>query len=130
MSLLIGEVARRSGLSHDTLRYYERVGLVPPPQRDTGGRRRYDGGVLDLLAVIMPLREAGFTLDQVRDVLGVRLPGQSARERVDAMRTVIADLGADLRTRRVAIDTAEGLLTRMSAELDAGEPYSDDPLEC
>ena len=68
MSLPIGEVARRSGLSPDALRYYEREGLLPAPERTAGGARRYDESALDQLAVITSLRAVGFSLAQVRDL--------------------------------------------------------------
>lgn len=130
MSLPIGEVVRRSGLSHDTVRYYERIGLLPLPGRDLGNRRRYDEHVLPLLAVVRVLREAGFTLAQVRSVLGTKTPGSSARQRVAAMRAVIAGLERDLDGRRAAVQRAQGVLEELRAELDAGEPYTDEALDC
>lgn len=54
----IGEVARRTGVTERTLRYYEELGLLAPV-RDAGGRRRYDGGTLDRLYRIRLLRELG-----------------------------------------------------------------------
>lgn len=77
MSLTIGEVADRSGVPATTLRYYESIGLVPEPRR-SGNQRRYDGDVLDLLAVIRAAREVGFTLDEIRvllDTIGRDGPG-------------------------------------------------------
>jgi len=63
--MLIGEVARRSGLRTSALRYYERVGLLPRVQR-RGGRRQYGEDVLLQLRVIQFAREVGFTLAQIR----------------------------------------------------------------
>jgi MerR family transcriptional regulator, redox-sensitive transcriptional activator SoxR len=68
-SLSIGEVARRAGVRPSALRYYESVGLLPPPER-TNGRRRYDGEVLrevlDRLAVVRVAHQAGFTISEIR----------------------------------------------------------------
>lgn len=62
--LAIGEVARRTGLRPTTLRYYERLGLVPAPAR-RNGRRRYAPSVLPLLEVLRSARQAGFTLAEI-----------------------------------------------------------------
>src|ERR687898_998942 len=68
----IGEVARRAGVKPSALRYYEGVGLLPPPER-TNGRRRYDGEVLrevlDRLAVVRVAQQAGFTISEIRTLL-------------------------------------------------------------
>jgi MerR family redox-sensitive transcriptional activator SoxR len=61
MNLRIGELAKRSGLSTPTIRYYEEVGLLPRPAR-ASGRRVYDEGTIDRLLVITFAKEAGFKL--------------------------------------------------------------------
>src|SRR3954454_8431718 len=65
--LTIGEVARRAGIRPSTLRYYEQIGLLPPPER-TNGRRRYDSNVLDRLKVIHMAQEVGFRLDEIHEL--------------------------------------------------------------
>ena len=65
----ISEVARTTGLQSSALRYYEKAGLIAPAGR-AGGRRQYDPSVLRRLAAIALLQEAGFTIAEVRDVLG------------------------------------------------------------
>lgn len=64
MDLGIGDVARRSGLTERTLRYYEELGLVTP-ERDHAGRRRYDAGTLARLYRVRLLRELGTPLAEV-----------------------------------------------------------------
>jgi MerR family redox-sensitive transcriptional activator SoxR len=68
----IGQVARRAGVKPSALRYYEGVGLLPPPER-ANGRRRYDGEVLrkvlDRLAVVRVAQHAGFTISEIRTLL-------------------------------------------------------------
>ncbi len=59
MALTIGDVARESGVAPTTLRYYEKIGLVPAPAR-IGGQRRYDDAVLARLEVIRLCKSAGF----------------------------------------------------------------------
>ena len=71
-SMSIGEVARSAGVRPSALRYYEGVGLLPPPERENG-RRRYDGEVLrevlDRLAVVRVAQQAGFTISEIRTLL-------------------------------------------------------------
>jgi MerR family transcriptional regulator, redox-sensitive transcriptional activator SoxR len=68
MELLIGEVARRSGLSTSALRYYESVGLLPPPAR-ISKRRRYEHAVLGRIRIIQLARYAGFTVKETKTFL-------------------------------------------------------------
>jgi DNA-binding transcriptional MerR regulator len=65
-SYLAGEAAARSGFSLDTLRYYERVGLLPPVQRDHAGRRRYTDLDLGWLALLRCLRETGMPVADIK----------------------------------------------------------------
>ena len=67
----IGEVARRAGLATSALRYYERLGLLPEPRRDSG-RRRYDDSILLRLRVIGFARECGFTLREIQQLFAGR----------------------------------------------------------
>ena len=67
-NLTISAVAERAGVRPSALRYYESVGLLPAPAR-VNGRRRYDAGVLDRLAVIRLAQEAGFTIAETRTLL-------------------------------------------------------------
>ena len=68
----IGEVARRAGVRPSALRYYERIGVLPPPGRENG-RRRYDEEVLrevlDRLAIVRVAQQAGFTIAEIRMLL-------------------------------------------------------------
>lgn len=63
--LTIGEVARRAGIRTSAVRYYESIGLLPIPRRASGGHRRYDASVLDLLAILQMAQQAGFTLAEM-----------------------------------------------------------------
>ena len=128
MPLSIGEVARLSGLSHDALRYYERIGLVPEAERDGAGRRAYDERVLDQLQVVTTLRSVGFSIAEVQRVLGVKDGTTTVRARIAAMREAIAELEASLDEKQLALDAARSQLASWRGELDAGEPWPDSPL--
>jgi MerR family redox-sensitive transcriptional activator SoxR len=66
--MLIGEVARRSGLTASTLRYYERAGLLPAPARSSR-RRQYEPRVMGRIRIIQVARDAGFTISETRAFL-------------------------------------------------------------
>jgi MerR family transcriptional regulator, redox-sensitive transcriptional activator SoxR len=68
MGLLIGEVARRAGLSTSALRYYEKAGLLPAPSR-LSQRRIYDAKVLGRIRVILLALDAGFTVKETKTFL-------------------------------------------------------------
>lgn len=80
-SLTIGEVAARAGVNTSHIRYYERVGVLPNPER-TGGQRRYDEDVLDRLAIVDVAQRAGLTLDEIRDLTGPDNRGGPAGDRI------------------------------------------------
>jgi MerR family transcriptional regulator, redox-sensitive transcriptional activator SoxR len=65
--LTIGAVARNSGFRASAIRYYERLGILPPAER-VSGQRRYSEGVLDRLAVVQFARLTGFTLVEIQQL--------------------------------------------------------------
>src|SRR6185436_4320971 len=65
----IGEVARRAGVSVDTVRYYERLKLLPRSQRSSGGFRLFDDTAVDRVLFIKQAQELGFTLDEIKGLL-------------------------------------------------------------
>jgi MerR family redox-sensitive transcriptional activator SoxR len=66
--MAIGEIARAAGVRPSTIRYYERRGLLPVPRR-SGGKRRYDPRVMQLLRVIEVSKDAGFSLKEIQQLL-------------------------------------------------------------
>jgi len=80
--LRIGQVAAQSGVSVDTLRYYERLGLLPVSARTDGGYRLYDPWVLDRLAFIKRAQSFGFTLDEIKQMLQLETAEPEACSRV------------------------------------------------
>jgi len=69
--LLIGKLAARTGANIETIRYYERAGLLPPPPRTEGRHRLYDQGHVERLIFIRRSRELGFSLGDIRVLLGL-----------------------------------------------------------
>ena len=96
--MMIGELARHSGLSVDTLRYYEKIGLVPPPLRDAGGRRVYDAAALRWLGFLERLKATGLGMrERIRYAeLRVRPGVASVRERREMLEHHREKVAADL----------------------------------
>lgn len=70
--LTIGQVARRTGLGIETIRFYERKGLIEEPPRKESGYRQYETAVLDRLAFIRHAKELGFSLGEIQELLSLR----------------------------------------------------------
>jgi DNA-binding transcriptional MerR regulator len=75
--LKIGEVSRLSGVGVETLRFYERGGLLGRPARTTSGYRMYDPEVLERLDFIRRAQVLGFALDEIKQVINEKRAGQS-----------------------------------------------------
>jgi DNA-binding transcriptional MerR regulator len=85
VSLRAGEVAEAAGVNRETLRYYERRGLLAEPDRSPGGHRLYDEQAVVTLRVIKAAQRLGFTLDEVADLIEVgRRRGRSSGLQVRA----------------------------------------------
>jgi len=73
--LRIGHVAAQAGVSVDTIRHYERLGLLPKPQRTNAGYRQYPPGVIDRVRLVRHALQFGFSLREVAEFLRVRTAG-------------------------------------------------------
>jgi len=101
--LRTGEVAQRAGVNVQTLRYYERRGLIAEPARSPGGHRTYPPDTVALVGVIKAAQRLGFTLDEVAELLDAgrrRHPAPDLRERAVAKLAEIDRRIADLTTIR------------------------------
>ena len=74
--LKIGEVARRAGVGVETLRFYERAGLLDRPARTEGGYRLYDAETLKTLEFIKRAQSLGFTLAEIKRIIAESRAGQ------------------------------------------------------
>ncbi|MCK5749469.1 MAG: helix-turn-helix domain-containing protein [Oricola sp.] len=98
-NLTIGKLSDQTGVNIETIRYYEKIGLMPAPPRTQSGRRLYDGALADRLCFIRRGRELGFSLDDIRALLGLedRKPTcaevfETTSTHVEMIRTKISDL--------------------------------------
>jgi len=76
----IGELSKRTGVSIDTLRYYEKRGLIPKPVRSASGYRQYSKHDATRLKFIVQAKELGFTLDETGQLLALRRDGRACTE--------------------------------------------------
>ena len=121
-ALPIGELSRRSCVNIETIRYYERIKVLPTPPRTASGRRVYGPAETRTLAFIRRSRELGFTLDEIRTLLALSAEGgqgtcaevsELATGHLAEVRAKIADLKAMERVladavRRCDTDEAPG----------------------
>jgi len=81
-TLPIGQLSRRSGVNIETIRYYERINMLPPPPRTASGRRVYDSTHVRILAFIRRSRELGFSLDEIRGLMRLGGPEKATCRQV------------------------------------------------
>ncbi len=97
----IGVLSQRSGVNVETIRYYERVGLLQKPARSTGGYRLYQTADVDRLCFIRRARDLGFSLDEIRHLLGLVDQKSRSCRRVHGIGVVhLADVRAKIRDLR------------------------------
>jgi DNA-binding transcriptional MerR regulator len=109
VSLKIGEVARRAGVGVETLRFYERSGLLDRPARTEGGYRLYDSRALKTLEFIKRAQSLGFTLEEIKRIIAESRAGQRPCAEVrETVRRRLAELDeqmAQIRRYRNALAT-------------------------
>lgn len=81
----IGVLSKETGVNIETIRYYERIAILPKPPRTGGGHRIYDGEHVKRLNFVRRARELGFTLDQVRTLLDMTDGSGETCEKVKSM---------------------------------------------
>ncbi|MBW6419500.1 MerR family transcriptional regulator [Celeribacter sp. PS-C1] len=109
----IGELAKRSGLSAHTIRYYERIGLLPYADRDAGGRRDYDESILVWIAFLDRLKTTGMPIRDMLRYAELRAAGDHTgperrrmlEEHREEVRAHLADLQSCLLVLDTKIDT-------------------------
>ena len=111
--LPIGEVAERAGMSTSRIRFYEARGLLPEPER-TSGKRRYGEEILRRLAIIDAAQRVGFTLEEIRDLLGSR--DELAHERLRQLAMLKLPELDDLIARATTVRKVLKVCSRCSCE--------------
>jgi len=122
----IGELAGRAGVNVQTVRYYERRGLLPKPRRTPSGYREYTTNTLDRLRFIRRAQELGFTLSEIGELLVLRLDPRTTASTVKAR--VEAKI-ADVDHRIEDLKRIKHALTHLAGRCHGGRgPVGDCPL--
>lgn len=112
----IGAIAAATGLTPDTIRYYERTGLVPKPVRTEGGFRLYPPEIVVRLRFIKQAQKLGLALAEIRDLLG---PANGRRrEQCQRVRAVLARHLTDVDTRMRELDAFRNTLRAAIEQCD------------
>jgi len=125
MALSIGQVATAADVNIQTIRYYERRGLIPTPRRTPAGYRQYAEEAVARLRFIKHAQELGFSLTEIQELLGLRVRHGSAcdvverktRNKIEIVQQRIRDLQRMKRT-----------LERLAAACAARRPTDDCPI--
>ena len=108
--LTTGEMASGSESTLRTVRFYEDVGLIRPVSRTPGGHRKFDPRELERLRAILGFREAGLTVDEIRNLMELK-------SRCESPEQAVAGLGNALGERAKALERKINLLKRVHREL-------------
>ena len=115
----IGELSRQTGCNIETIRYYERIGLLPAPVRSAGRYRLYDTADLRRLSFIRRARDLDFTLDEVRSL--VSLSAKDEREACANVRKLAESHLVEIRAKIADLRAMERVLTASVRRCAAGE---------
>jgi DNA-binding transcriptional MerR regulator len=118
-----GDMARLSNNTLRTVRFYEEAGILTPIGRTDGGHRVFERTQLDRLLLVTDMREAGFSLEQIRELLETK---QRAASGGAAAQAAVASLKAHIQDLRVKVE----VLTRLAADLEHTATVASACLEC
>lgn len=106
----IGGLAKASGVKVTTIRYYESIGLIDPPDRSDGGQRLYDKGAVERMNFIRHARDLGFSLEAIRELIALSANIERSCAEIDEIARRHA---ADIRHRIKRLKALEREMERM-----------------
>ena len=118
MGIKIGELSRATGTNIETIRYYERIGLLPKPHRTSGNYRNYAPGHVERLNFVRHARGLGFDIADIRSLLD--LAEDPDRDCAEADRIATGHLQA-VRAKLARLEQLQAELTRMIAQCQGGQ---------
>ena len=123
--MTIGQMARSAGASVETIRFYERQGLLQHPARSPSGYRKYPPEAVSRVRLIRQAKDLGFSLKEIKELLALRvMPGKSCRDvRSRAERKIV-----DIEQRIVALRRMKAALTKLAAACTGRGPTSECPI--
>lgn len=117
----IGELARRLGVTAQTLRFYERRGLLPTPDRSDNGYREYAPVEVERLGLMIGLRQLDLPLDQAAELSAMCAAGRCDEVSAE-LKIAIGDKRADLRRRLGELSDLDARLAHLEGGLAVGQP--------
>lgn len=121
-AITIGELAKATGVGVETVRFYERKGLVKAPARKTSGYRQYPEETVERMRFIRRAQQVGFTLKEIKDLLALRDDADARRGDVRGKATAkIADIDAKVRDLLAMRESLVELLTSCEGDGPASE---------
>jgi MerR family mercuric resistance operon transcriptional regulator len=123
--MTIGPLAKRAGVNVETIRYYERRGLIDQPGRPEAGFRKYSPASVDRISFIKRARELGFTLKEVSELLLLRVDPDSKCEDVRTQAMIkIEDIASRIKT----LQQMKKSLVKLAEACDQRAPTSECPI--
>jgi len=126
-ALQIGEIANRSGVSVDTVRFYEKRKLIPSGSRSQGGYRLFRPETVEQIQFIKQAQELGFSLDEIKELLTPGGAEECSRVR-DLLRSKLAELDEQMRKIKKFRDLLTTHLEHCEAELQAKVSHASCPV--
>ena len=122
----IGGLSQATGCKIETIRYYERIGIMPSPPRTPGGHRLYDTVHLQRLSFIRRSRDLRFTVDEIRELLGLVDGQRYTCEQVKAVALRhLEEVRGKLRALQNLETTLDGLAKKCTGKADPECPFVD-----
>lgn len=128
--LKIGQLASQSGLSRDTIRFYEREALLPPPQRTPAGYRLYTHEVVARLAFIKHAQTLGFSLREIRELLDGYHDESECRHVAALLRHQMAELDQKMQQMQALRSLLRTYLAACTTALSNGRAHQGCPVLC
>ena len=123
--LTIGQVARRAAIGVETVRFYDRQGLIAEPDRRASGYRQYGEEVVDRLRFVREAKELGFTLNEIKELLSLKLdPSSSCAEVKGRAEAKVADIEQKIQT----LQRMKWALAKVTTACSGDGPTSECPI--
>jgi DNA-binding transcriptional MerR regulator len=115
----IGTAARLSGVHIETIRYYERAGILPEAERAASGRRLYDAAAIARLRFVKRCRDLGFSLADIRSLLALVSGQESSEGACEQVRRIGIEHLSDVRAKLADLAQLESALTALLHQCDS-----------
>lgn len=125
MGMTIGSLADAAGVNVPTVRYYERRGIIADPPRTSSGYRQYDESVVDRIRFIKRAQDLGFTLNEIEDLLALRVEGP---ESCGSVEEATAGKLEDVESKIQELERLRAVLTRLVHSCRNREPTGECPV--